>query len=231
MNNFYKHYGALVLGLMLCAPLTESMAAEEATASSPQQASVKCENTTLTQDQFLDMLHAVVTHGDLIDVPFIEKALQLKLKLQSNVGAALRDANPDSRVYISNFVLDSHIGTSLHVSFNPAEYEKGKEPAHDREGYIDIGFPYKAFSSFKDCGSLKNEQFKQVFGSDFVEHMAPSNAPASLQGVITACKNLSPVDQYFPLQMMYRYQKDSGNIIQIFISQFKRYVNKPPSCS
>jgi hypothetical protein len=234
MNNFYKYYGALVLGLMLCAPFAESMAAElapnAAGQTSQQQANVKCENTTLTQGQFLDMLHAITAHGDLIDVPFIEKTLQVKLKLQSNVGAALRDANTDSRQYSSD-VLDSHIGIYMAVSFNPAEYEKGKEPVHDREGYINIWTLYKTISNFKDCGSLKNEQLKQVFGNDFVEHAAASNPPSPLQGTITACKNLSAVDGYLPIHFVYRYRKDSGDIEEILLSQFKPTVNNPSTCS
>jgi hypothetical protein len=223
----------LIAGLMFCIPLNESMAAElapNATGQTSQpQANIKCENTTLTQGQFLDMLHAVVTHGDLIDVPFIEKTLQTKLELQADTGP-IHDRNLDSRHYLSNFVLDSHIGISLAVSFNPAEYEKGKEPAHDREGSIDVWVLHKTISSFKDCRYLNNDQFKQVFGSDFVEHPAASNAPPSFQNIITACKILPPVDKYYPLQLLYRYEKDSGNVEDVFISQSKRYVNNQPTC-
>lgn len=43
-------------------------------------ASKECTNTALTKEKFLEMVKAIIQHGDLSDVPFIEKTLQMKFE-------------------------------------------------------------------------------------------------------------------------------------------------------
>jgi hypothetical protein len=181
---------------------------------------VECSKSVLTQEKFLDMLHTIVLHGDLTDVAFIEKTLQMKLKLQDiPTGAPLVDSNPDSRVYITESLLKTWINVVLRTSFNSSDYNSGKEPAHANEGSIEFSNLTKAFSDFRNCGYLKKDQLNQEFGQGFAEDNDPSHQTG-------ACKDLGKMSKYAPITISYEFNND-GAIKDLTISQFTTGVDSP----
>ncbi len=94
MKKFANGFARLVFGLcvVMTAPAwalgdsaeqktdAPKVDAKEATPAAEKIDDKKCEGITLTGEKFLDMFHSIAMHGDLTDVPFIEKTLKTKLK-------------------------------------------------------------------------------------------------------------------------------------------------------
>lgn len=109
---------ARALTMMLC---TGAASAEDAppsaTAEWPLPPKPDCKKTALTKEKFLEMVKAIATHGDLSDVAFIEKTLQVKFK-------RLPDKK-QRQVYIVSFLQDVPIG--IHLEFDSHYRNTGSE--------------------------------------------------------------------------------------------------------
>jgi len=240
-NRAHKRFWVMVSALVVGVSLFVAGTPEEVE-DSPQQKmpSTICGQTALTQEAFLDMVHAIAMHGDLTDVPFVEKTLQTKLVLKSYppisshgsdpdskkkpqpkvppgpASVYLRDSNPDRRTYW--VLLDDRIGVSLDVSFNAAEYEKGKEPARKKTGHIDFSFPQKRDSGSQACWYLKNDQLKQTFGGGVAERISQQPEKYVRYGNVTACKEFPAVEKNLPLSLTYFFDKDSKDVFSVLLS-------------
>jgi len=121
-------------------------APQTATAAAPATAKPDCKKSALTQEKFVEMMHAIITHGDLTDIAFIEKTLEVKFK---------EIADPDLKGFHN-----AHIpGTQIFVvlSLPPERTE------------LDFHHLDKIVANFQDCGYLTKEKFNQVFGGSFNE--------------------------------------------------------------
>jgi hypothetical protein len=81
-----------------------------ASPSIPQPSPVDCRKYTLTADKFMDAFHSIAMHGDLRDIPFIEKTLQLKFDSKQGGG------NPHRMIYRADSLFSAPIYLYLDVS-------------------------------------------------------------------------------------------------------------------
>jgi hypothetical protein len=90
-----------------------------------------CKKFTLTDAQFLDMLHAIVNHGDVTDIAFMEKTLGTKL---SQVPTYREDGkpDPDETYYRNDHLLGSPIPVEIDIFRGKERQEMGGESARMR---------------------------------------------------------------------------------------------------
>lgn len=116
-----------------------------------------CANLTPSSEKFIDMLHSIVMHGDLTDVPFVEKALDEKLKVQYREGET-----------------NGH-----HYKNAEYNYERKSKTLRYMNLWLEIervaqdGFKKTArlrFSSLEvDCKGITPAMLKEKFQKDFME--------------------------------------------------------------
>jgi len=73
----------------------------------------KCGESSLTQEKFLNMVHEIAMHGDLTDVAFIEKRLQLKFTPEIRSGY-VEERYKDNHSYMAFTSLFSYTGRTVH---------------------------------------------------------------------------------------------------------------------
>jgi hypothetical protein len=73
-----------------------------------------CKRSTLTNVEFMQTVQTIISHGDLTDIPFIEKTLRTKFTISYGLQS---DGAPDRQTvfFNSNQILDSPIPTQLRI--------------------------------------------------------------------------------------------------------------------
>jgi hypothetical protein len=128
----------------------------------PASAKVDCSKAKLTGKQFLDMFHAIAMHGDLSDIPFIEKTLQMKITRTSNAGAW--------SVYEGGSVTDGPISVSVSVK-NDGGYNLGSDFAR---ADFELTLP------IIQCSPITRSQFHNYFGGGIVGSSATHGSMKSI---------------------------------------------------
>jgi len=137
--------------------------AQNSSLSSSQGTNSNCSQSQLTQDQFIDVVRAIAMHGDLTDVAFIEKTLQVKLMPQT-LSEYEKEHYPDGRHYLVDSVLGSRMRFDLGVGFNSNEHDWDKEPKENERSTLRF---FVVQNAFHDCKSLTPEHFNSRFGGNF----------------------------------------------------------------
>jgi hypothetical protein len=76
-----------VLAVLRIGPIPENLEYEIASTSDPK---ARCKSSSLTQDKFLEMVRAIVNHGDLTDKTFVEHTLGITLTPKSTAYSHIR---------------------------------------------------------------------------------------------------------------------------------------------
>jgi hypothetical protein len=214
MNNFCRNIGLLVVGFVFCA--YSSVAKADApmpngTTQSPaqqQSRDIQCSQAKLTQEKFLDMLYAIAMHGDMTDVPFLEKTLELKFTLKGKQGT---EKNPDQRSYAAETLLGGRMRMEMGVGFNSSEHTVDQEPKGSMNGAIRF-FPENAI--FHDCGIL----FTGITETNSGTAVLPSNGK-SRSGFSTASLVLKDVGKYKSSMVVSYMYEPGGKILIASVSQ------------
>ncbi|MGB9153179.1 MAG: hypothetical protein WCD70_08850 [Alphaproteobacteria bacterium] len=189
-------------------------------AQAQDQPSLSCDGSSaLTQDEFLSMLHAIVEHDDLSDVPFIEKTLKTQLQHYSEKGGLVNYEGEHS--YGGDSIHNGH--ATVYLSFYSVPRGSFPKPEGGGLGVMLDRFPSNPHSpSFHDCGYLTKQQLDQSWGGGFIE--SPNNGKSPIpynNNRFLACKTLPVSDQArsLPMRLMYGYDKDNKNVDEIDIDQ------------
>lgn len=122
-----------------------------------------CKQFSLTGPKFLELIQTVIDHGDLTDVPFIEKALGTKLDMSYPIiGGQPYTINPD---YRSNEVLGNPISTWLSVNKSKALQSEGNMIAFVEFTDHPENKSYPTF--IEDCLQIPAAHFSAYFGGHF----------------------------------------------------------------
>jgi hypothetical protein len=178
---------------------------------------------TIDKGEFLGLLRAITTHGDLTDVAFIEKVL--KTKFRTVYGGPLRSNQYDFRNnqynldYLTyepglvNVTVGSVYGGHL-VGMND------KFPLYIGEG--EISFSGNGWGLlFRGCEPLNKHEFNQIFAEGFAEGSSPTNNIYR-----AACKLLPGIDGHPPIGVLYNLTKENpDNIEDVTLSQSVSFNN------
>lgn len=88
-----------------------------------------CSKATITGAQFLDMIHAVATHGDLTDSSFIEKTMQIKFDVKEVISDPGSTRSYRYNVYSAYSVHGLPVSISLRVDMDKKNQQRNKELA------------------------------------------------------------------------------------------------------
>lgn len=115
----------------------------------------RCDGITLTSEKFLDMFYAVAMHGDLADVPFIEKTLEIKLSGQTDDYQDKNNHHYKEGSYSSRLVAYTPIDASL-------DFKNFDEP-----GTTNSPFGIMRFNVEYGCFSTAIENLENRFNGGF----------------------------------------------------------------
>lgn len=137
-----------------------------------QQIPAYCQHSTLTGLEFRGSIHAIIAHGDLTDVAFIEKTLGTEFSL--NYGWK-PDGSQDTQklIYQSNHMLGDTIQVSLHI--NTASPPKGGQIAFISFNGNPMTALYPTFIS--DCLHMSSNDFSSSFGTEFFRDIPVGDVP------------------------------------------------------
>lgn len=145
----------------------------------PKKKDPSCSKYKLTGEKFLDMFYAVATHGDLTDVPFIERTLKTKFDIKYSEG---EDSNHKryKRAYYSSKSLS---GTPINLTLS---FDVEREPDMDfpKLTMMRINNNGYNFNFINQCLAIPNTHFAQKFGGYFAEDDSSDGGEAT-SGVIT----------------------------------------------
>jgi hypothetical protein len=166
MSKFCKYIGVLVLGAMFYALSSEAGAAEPTSdmsnkSSLPQEQSrANCSKSTVTGTQFLKMVHDIVMHGDLKDVPFMEQTLHVKFKIDRHDLADAKGRSYKRNVYTVNSI------QGLPILVN-GSFDSGRE--YQSKGDWIARLDFDNSSTLHDCLGIMPSDFEIEFGKKFQE--------------------------------------------------------------
>ena len=127
--------------------------AHRVTATIPiSQTSQNCGNATLAAGQFADLFYAIASHGTLLDVPFIERTLNVQFTSEFAIeGGGI--PNPNRKIYSATSILGTPISVTLDII-------EDREQQLMRGAIAIIRF---TFGAFIDCLGLSQAALEQRF--------------------------------------------------------------------
>jgi len=136
-----------------------------------------CDQSTLSADTFMPLVSKIIAHGDLTDVEFIEKTLNIKLSMREGVTPD-GDLDPYSPFYQADYF----DGTGIHIDI----FTWGAKATQKNA-------PYRAIIVFKNelvpanfiehCFRISVHNFIAYFGGAFATNMvATGGAGGSIVG-------------------------------------------------
>jgi hypothetical protein len=129
----------------------------------------ECSKSSLTGDQFLDMFYAIAMHGDLRDIPFIEKTLQVKFQSEYELRGG--KTNIHNVLYHATSILNAPIYVTLDVSDDNDEHN-----LDDRSAIL-------RFHGWEQCLQIPESKFQDKFGGDNHRPRLPVSWGKYLNGV------------------------------------------------
>lgn len=127
---------------------------------------MKCKKSTLTQEKFLEMIKAIIMHGDLEDVPFIEKTLRQKIKTHTG------STNSSQELYYSR-ESESPIAAGLDIS----DYRDTlKDNVLGKQSILALSQLSGRTSVFHNCGNLLPSQFDRLLFNLTQQHVSTNDS-------------------------------------------------------
>ena len=214
MKKFANGFARLVFGLcvVMTAPawalgdtavqkdaVPKAEAAKEATPAADKKADPKCEGITLTGEKFLDLFHTIAMHGDLTDVPFIEKTLETKFEVKTSGGRAH---------YTSKVLFGAPMHTELvfDVERNPSD-----------KVYFIARMDFDA--NIYQCFGIAAQQFKDKFGGPFFP--SSTSHGGSLASFSRTIENVGKDGTKITVTYMYNSKNQTSYVYSFNISQDK----------
>jgi hypothetical protein len=164
-KSFFVSAAVVSASLLLCAGVAN--AREQTSAATPAPLT-QCKETSLNGDRFLEMFHAIVMHGNMRDIPFIEKTLQVKFEVTKESESAHRTH------YSVKSILNAPIKVDLDVWDNDAKLSKGSDIAIMRFGNSNHQY------FFHSCLHIKQSKFKNYFGNQFGSNLISDSSDHSV---------------------------------------------------
>jgi hypothetical protein len=131
------------------------------TAQTTKTSQAVCGKSTLTQEQFLDMIHTIAMHGDLADKAFIEKTLKVKFEPVSKASAYSHI--PGGGFYQANMPGDKSSAPWISLDTGIVSPDK----TGDIDDLVTFGGLSLVGSVFHNCQYLTGKQFEHKFGGTF----------------------------------------------------------------
>lgn len=188
-------------------------AVKETAPAAEKKADPKCEGITLTGEKFLDMIYAIAMHGDLTDVPFIEKTLETKFEVKHS-----EYDGADGYVYRhTDYVGKDLFGADLNVSLKFIEYSQ--KPRTEPKRKINLSksamLHFEAYGQVWPCFNVTVNQFAEKFGGSFGDDFMPADGM-----IITSGKYLEGVSKDgSELKVYYNRNRNSTIIVAPLIDQ------------
>jgi hypothetical protein len=120
-----------------------------------------CGNTTLTAERFADLFYAIASHGNLLDVDFIEQTLQVQFKASTATEGGI--PNPHRKYYVTDSIFGAPIAVSLDVNDDLAQQKVRRF----------IGILRFDFGRFADCLRAPLSTLSRRFNGPFVPTVIP----------------------------------------------------------
>lgn len=183
-------------------------AVKEAAPAAEKKADPKCEGITLTGEKFLDMFYAIAMHGDLTDVPFIEKTLETKFEVKYHELSSQQNYNYKRAEYSTKTIL----GAPIEVSFS---FDVARDPriVNNFVGMLRINSGIKGFSVF-ECIGLTEQQIRNKF-------TGPNLAPDRNSGYIPL-EGVGKDNSIVNIAYMYSSKNSMKYVTNLNIAQSKK---------
>ena len=200
VNRAHIRFWVMVSALVVCFYAVGAGAAEEVARKLPSQTAivdpveraksfhpvpprqrppVDCSKATITGAQLLDKIHAIAMHGDLTDIPFIERTLETKFEVKHESFDVGKEKPVRRDVYSSNFLFGLPIRVSVGL-------ELGREHQLDINSIALMRFMDPEV--FHDCLGIESSDFDAKFGKKFLRRVVTSDL-----GTISASANMPNV--------------------------------------
>jgi hypothetical protein len=125
---------------------------------------VDCGKSKLTGAQFMEMFHTIAMHGDLRDIPFIEKTLGIKFTHEHPLVA--EDKRNIHQINYMAGIYGTPIGVTMKISDD-------NDDQNLSDNIAVIVFTYS--NDFSKCLHITRKQFESYFGGEFV-HLPSADA-------------------------------------------------------
>ncbi|HEX3486009.1 MAG TPA: hypothetical protein VHT51_13175 [Micropepsaceae bacterium] len=135
------------------------------------QPSQSCGSTALTAERFADLFYTIASHGNLLDVDFIEQTLQVHFKANTVTEGGI--PNPHRKYYVADSIFGAPIALSLDVIDDPAQ----QQARHS------IGILRFDFGRFSDCMKASLSALSRPFKGPFVPTVFPGVSYEAGSGV------------------------------------------------
>jgi len=153
------------LHAIVCALLTVASGTAWAQEQDVSNSATHCAKSTMTREEFMEMFRAIAMHGDLTDIPFIEKTLHVKFIS----GPTYHNGKPNyNRVYYLADIPDVPIQVSINVTNNAVDI------------VAEMEFQGNFFGA---CPGIHLSQFERALGSDFTQKFSDRYHDSALPGV------------------------------------------------
>jgi hypothetical protein len=126
-----------------------------------------CSKSVLTSEKFLELFYTIAMHGDLTDIPFIEKTLQVKLTHKYAMEGG--KPNPHRIIYGAANILGAPLYAGLDVTV-----DHDQQIAREDIGIIRFGDLSKD-SFFIKCLHISSLELSKYFGGHFHEVPNPDS--------------------------------------------------------
>ncbi len=148
------------------------------TAPSDSAQPAYCKQSTLTGPKFLDLLHAIIKHGDLTDITFLQNTLGTKFSFTyGKKPDGAQDSN--SLFYTSDQIMENPIPVTVSIF-------KGKKAQEAAGEIASVRFEPVSQDIFIKCLKLTAANFVSLFGR---ETGGGSGGPLSIGGGVIETKN------------------------------------------
>jgi len=168
----FRFGSATAIGLFVLNSLP--CAAQTAPTTGPS--SERCANISLTAEGFANAYYDIASHGDLLDVAFIERTLQTQFRSRGVTENGT--LNPQRKHYMTDAILGVPIAVTLDVKEDPTQ-------PRGRSGGGMLRFD---FARIVDCLPISLRTVSQRFNAQFLEvpilhSLKDSSTGANLSGI------------------------------------------------
>jgi hypothetical protein len=212
----------VVVGLLGAFVCFASFTNVQATNSKPEE-TVVCTQPAETSTKFIEAYHAIALHGDLKDIAFIEKQLQIKLRAVSS----LSDKYPPNKKphqYEADSLWGNPIKVTLIIIDDPHQIViiNGQYVHPDYDAYLSFQGPDWSF--IHNCLRIPETDFTRPLGDGFKEeNEAFPHAPGSEKS-----KDMESVaEKNARIQVTYAYLKKDNLIYDAAIKQMPPKITLP----
>jgi hypothetical protein len=160
----------------------------------PPPPPIDCSKYSLTGEKFMELYHDIAMHGNLKDIPFIEKTLQVKFKSEYEV---VSGDKPD--IHDIHYQALSLLGAPININM---EIIDDNDTENVRPGVAGISFSSGSYAStnyIEQCLRITRDQFASYFTTE----ATPFPRPRGRAPHYYMAKNLDGPDENPKMKIAY----------------------------